>query len=61
MFVSFGFPTFVLVLGVVVLILVLRSSCAPRPRGSGEQRICRGCGQAHPDHAAFCRRCGTKL
>jgi ribosomal protein L40E len=26
-----------------------------------QQKLCRGCGQSHPNHAIFCRRCGRKL
>jgi len=46
---------------VAVTTMVLMSVLSPRRRTEGAGRMCGACGAAHPEHAAFCRRCGRSL
>jgi predicted amidophosphoribosyltransferase len=57
------FLGFLVVLVAAVLLFLLITTAAQHRRHSAQTqtRICPGCGQSHPGHAAFCRRCGRKL
>jgi ribosomal protein L40E len=58
----FNSPFFlVVILGVVVFLLVTTASQHRRYSNMTQQKLCRGCGAAHPGYAAFCRRCGRRL
>ena len=60
----FEFPAFFLVF-VAAVLLFLIIAAASQNRGGylsrTQQKLCNGCGQTHPNHAVFCRRCGRKL
>jgi len=53
------FETFVIVVGVVLIVLI--STWTSRRQGRFGQRMCGSCGAAHPPFAQFCRRCGQRL
>ena len=46
------------VLAVAVVLLVVTALQHRRHAARTDNRLCRGCGEAHPSHARFCRRCG---
>jgi hypothetical protein len=55
-------PVFVLLIIGVIVFLLITTACQHRRHSSRtDQRLCRGCGAAHPRHAEFCRRCGRRL
>jgi ribosomal protein L40E len=55
--------TLLLLLTVAVVILLLVATAVQHRRHSAQtdQKLCRGCGTAHPAFAQFCRRCGRRL
>ena len=55
-------PAIALFLGVVLIVLVVRTASMHRRHSlETDQRLCRGCGTSHPRFAHFCRRCGRRL
>jgi ribosomal protein L40E len=58
-----NFPPFVILvlLAVAVFLIVTTATQHRRYSSMTQQKLCRGCGAAHPGYAAFCRRCGRKL
>jgi predicted amidophosphoribosyltransferase len=56
-----GVPWFFVIAFVVMLVLISIGTRGRRPGSSPSQRICDGCGTAHPQIAQYCRRCGKKL
>lgn len=56
-----SFNTLWVVLAVVVVLLVVTALQHRRHAGGTENRLCRVCGETHPSHARFCRRCGKQV
>jgi ribosomal protein L40E len=58
-----GFPWFLVIVIVAVLVFLLIATASQHRRHSSQTdvRLCRGCGTGHPAFAGFCRRCGRKL
>ena len=57
-----GIPWFVIIVGVVIVIMLIRTASIHRQHMlDTDQRLCRGCGARHPTYAVFCRRCGRRL
>ncbi|WP_428940782.1 hypothetical protein [Fontivita pretiosa] len=55
-------PVFVILVATVLLVvLIATASQGRRFNSSAQNRICQGCGAAHPHYANFCRRCGRRL
>ena len=62
MLVTGGFPFVFVFVGVVLLIMLIRTATIHRQHSlDTDQRLCRGCGARHPTYAVFCRRCGRRL
>lgn len=54
-----GLMLIIIVLGVYLLIAMVWQKRSPP--WHTEQKVCPGCGAAHPHFAQFCKRCGRKL
>ena len=53
--------TLLIVLAVVIVLLVV-TAIRHRCHAAGTaNRLCRACGEPHPAHARFCRKCGTAI
>lgn len=50
-----------IVLAVVVVLLVVTALQHRRHAATTANCLCRACGESHPPHAHFCRRCGTAI
>jgi ribosomal protein L40E len=50
-----------LVLAVLMFLIFTTATQHRRYSAMTQQKLCRGCGAAHPGYASFCRRCGRKL
>ena len=62
MLVTGGFPFVFVFVGVVLVIMLIRTATIHRQHSlDTDQRLCRGCGARHPTYAVFCRRCGRRL
>lgn len=63
MFMPLDFPSFLFLFigAVLVFLLIATASQNRRYSSQTQQRVCRGCGQSHPNFAVFCRRCGRKI
>jgi ribosomal protein L40E len=53
--------TFWVIVAVVVVMLVVTALQHRRHAAETANRLCRACGEGHPPHARFCRRCGTAM
>ena len=51
----------ILVAAVLLFLLIATAAQHRRYSSQTQQRLCKGCGQSHPNYAVFCRRCGRKL
>lgn len=51
----------VTVIVVIVILLIVTAGQNRRYNARTNQRICRGCANANPPFAHFCRRCGRSL
>lgn len=49
------------VFSVVVVLLVLTALRHRRHAAATDTRLCRACGESHPPHARFCRKCGGAM
>jgi hypothetical protein len=52
---------FFVILVTVVLVLIMTSRHHRHEAARTDQRPCAACGEGHPAHASFCRRCGARL
>jgi hypothetical protein len=53
--------TLLIILAVLVVLLVVTALQHRRHAAATANRLCRACGESHPPHARFCRRCGTAM